>query len=231
MKPSRVQRSYEEIRQRLVEGTFPPGSRLDYSQLAVMLGVSTTPIREAVGQLASEGFVEIVPRIGAVVKQLDRHELIELYEAREAIESFVAFKAARTMSDAELSDTERHVEAMDEICRQVRGIEGPVDPKLTRAFLYEDLEFHMSVIGGAHNRQLTRLAGYSQVHHRIFSASVVVHDSALFELTNQDHRAILNALRAHDPEAAREHVVKHIHTSLEMTLRACGTGSGEWWRR
>ncbi|RYD43013.1 MAG: GntR family transcriptional regulator, partial [Verrucomicrobiaceae bacterium] len=56
------------LRTQLLDGSLPPGSRLDYKQLALQLGVSTTPVREAVAQLATEGFVELIPRLGAVVR-------------------------------------------------------------------------------------------------------------------------------------------------------------------
>lgn len=64
MTDNQAQRAYRHLRQKLLEGSVSPGSRLSYSSIGREIGVSATPVREAVGQLASEGFVELVPQLG-----------------------------------------------------------------------------------------------------------------------------------------------------------------------
>ncbi len=78
MSGNHSQRAYRHLRQKLLDGSVPPGSRLSYGSIGREIGVSATPVREAVGQLASEGFVELVPQLGAVVRTLTREEAIEL---------------------------------------------------------------------------------------------------------------------------------------------------------
>ena len=76
MTDNHSQKAYRHIRQKLLDGSVPPGSRLSYGTIGKEIGISATPVREAVGQLASEGFVELVPQLGAIVRELTREEAI-----------------------------------------------------------------------------------------------------------------------------------------------------------
>lgn len=70
-------RAYRHIRRMLLDGDVAPGARLCYGSIGREIGISATPVRAAVGQLASEGLVELVPQLGAVVRRLTRQEAIE----------------------------------------------------------------------------------------------------------------------------------------------------------
>ena len=92
------QHAYEVIRTKILSGVLKPGSRLSDELLARELGISRSPVREAISQLASEGMVDYRPRTGAYVKGPDRCELEELYEIREPLERYAARKAAAGIS-------------------------------------------------------------------------------------------------------------------------------------
>lgn len=233
MSPSRTHRSYRQIRQRLLNGEFAPGTRLDFKKLAAELGVSTTPVREAVGQLASEGLLQLVPRLGAVVPKLSREETVELYGVREAMETYAAAKAAETITPSRLAELLGFVERMEVL---VVKFSTPRKPNLEgqplRDFLAADLAFHMTIIEAAGNHRLTKLAGDSHAHARIFAAERLLHDPELLDEALRQHRAIYQALVAHDGEESRRQVGRHIQRSLERTLSAhAGEGPAErWWR-
>src|SRR5262245_15044729 len=89
-----VQRAYEHIQEAILSGHLPAGSVVSEAVLAKSLGISRTPVGEAIRQLAREGLVQQVPRYGTIVKPIDRRELIELYEMRAALESYAAARAA-----------------------------------------------------------------------------------------------------------------------------------------
>src|SRR6478735_10793417 len=97
---------YNHLRTKLLAGELPPGARLDYKKISAEMGVSTTPVREAMGKLASEGLVELVPRAGAIVRKLGAQEAVQLYGVREAIETYAAAKAAEKISEARLQQLE-----------------------------------------------------------------------------------------------------------------------------
>lgn len=233
MSSSRTHRSYREIRQRLLSGEFSPGTRLDFKKLAAELGVSTTPIREAIGQLASEGLLQLVPRLGAVVPKLSNDETIELYGVREAMETYAAAKAAETITPAQLAELHGFVERMEGLSAKFAMNRKPkLEGQPLADFLAADLAFHMTIIEAAGNRRLTKLAADSHAHARIFAAERLAHDQDLLDEALRQHRAIYEALALHDSEAARQQVALHIERSLERTLAAhAGHASADrWWR-
>lgn len=233
MSSSRTRSSYNEIRQRLLDGEFAPGTRLDFKKLAGELGVSTTPVREAIGQLASEGLVQLVPRLGAVVPQLSREETIELYGVREAMETYAASEAAETIIAPQLAELLGFVERMEAIAAKFSAGRKPkLEGQPLHEFLAADLAFHMTIIEAAGNRRLTKLAADSHAHARIFSADRIAHDQDLLEEAVRQHRAIYDALARRDADDARRQVAVHIERSLERTLAAhSGHSPAErWWR-
>jgi DNA-binding GntR family transcriptional regulator len=203
----------------LLDGTLPPGSRLDYKQLAIELGVSTTPVREAVTQLASEGFVELVPRLGAVVRSLNQNSAREFYEVREAVETFAALKAAERLSPRHLELLRRHLDIMQRLFGDVigRGATKLETPAL-HEFLDADLAFHKTILLGARNPALARTVEESHIQSRIFFADRGIHDTVRLRLACEQHAAILAALEARDGRAASEAMREHIRTSLQFTL-------------
>ena len=95
--------AYEQIYQAIIRGEVKPGDRLRETELAEQIGLSRTPIREAIRKLESDGIVEHQPRVGAMVKKLSQQEIVELYEMRIVIEQTAAQMAAKHISDAEVA--------------------------------------------------------------------------------------------------------------------------------
>ncbi len=203
----------------MLDGTLTPGSRLDYKQLALELDVSTTPVREAVTQLASEGFVELVPRLGAIVRSLNQTSAKEYYEVREAVETFATMKAAERLSPRHLELLAKHLGVMKELFRDMdeHGKEH-LDPADLFTFLDADISFHKAILLGARNTALARTVEESHIQSRIFYADRGVHDRKRISLACKQHGEILDALEKRDGVAAAEAMRNHIHTSLAFTL-------------
>lgn len=100
----------DAIRDRIVDGTYPPGERLYEETVAGELGVSRNPIREAFQVLAAEGFIEIEPRRGARVAAIDDRRAKEIFEVRAALEGLVAELAARKRTDVQVAELSSIVE-------------------------------------------------------------------------------------------------------------------------
>ena len=219
MKEPLPKKVHAALRTRLFEGTLPPGTRLDYKQLAQELGVSTTPVREAVTQLASEGFVELVPRLGAVVRSLNRTNAQELYEVREALECCAAEKASERMSLRQLDQLRENLAAMREGAESLAKAHRPkLEADSLRRFLDADLAFHQTILAGARNQTLTRTLKDSYIQNRIFLADRGSHDPYRIKVSCEQHGAILEALEKRDPAAAAKAMREHIRTSLQFTL-------------
>jgi DNA-binding GntR family transcriptional regulator len=207
------------IRAKLLDGSMPPGSRLDYKLLAKELGVSTTPVREAVTQLASEGFFELVPRLGAVVRSLNQISAREFYEVREAVETFAALKAAERLSARHLEMLRKQLDIMERHYKEVRDRGGNnLDAPELHEFLDADLAFHKTIMLGARNPALARTVEESHIQSRIFFADRGIHDLIRLRLACEQHAAILEALEKRDGRGASEAMRHHIQTSLQFTL-------------
>ena len=95
MRPTTLrQQAYLRLRERLVSGELRAGMQLSEPDLAKQLGMSRTPVREALRQMENEGLIDYAPRFGAMVRAADRDELAEMYAVREALESYAAAQAA-----------------------------------------------------------------------------------------------------------------------------------------
>jgi DNA-binding GntR family transcriptional regulator len=219
MKEPLPKKVHAALRARMFEGSLPPGTRLDYKQLAQELGVSTTPVREAVAQLASEGIVDLVPRLGAVVRSLNQITAREFYEVREAVESFAALKAAERLSPRHLELLRKHLGIMQQLYQGVIERGGSkLDPPLVHEFLDADLAFHRTILLGARNPALARTVEESHIQSRIFFADRGIHDTMRLSMACEQHATILDALERREGAEASDAMRNHIRTSLQFTL-------------
>lgn len=145
----------EEIEERIVTGVYPPGMRLDEQELAAAFGVSRTPIREALIQLASIGLVEIRPRRGATVPEMSADRLCEMFEVMAELESMCGRLAARRILPAEQS----RLQEAHQACEAARDAGKPD--------LYYQLNevFHRCIYDASHNGFLAEQA--TALHRRL----------------------------------------------------------------
>lgn len=230
MPETHAQRAYEHLRSRLINRDFVPGTRIRYGPVGKELGISATPVREAIGQLANEGFVELVPQLGAVVRQISRRELIELYEMREALEPFAAAKAAERIEPRQLAEIQQHFDKMVSLARQVRRSPGKsIGKRIVKQFEQADLAFHMLIIEATGNQAMMRAVGNSHLLAWIFSADRHGYDADVMQATCDDHQRILTALKRGNAAAARQAMAAHLRSSLEVTLAAEQEKPDRWW--
>ena len=199
-----TKRRSESLREALEEliavGELPPGTHLDETELAARFGVSRTPIREALIQLASEGVIDIRPRRGAIVAQASPARLVEMFEVMAELEAMCARLAARRMTPADhLALAEAH-----HACEAARDA---VDPD---AYYYRNETFHRTIYAASRNQFLTEEA--ERLHRRLRPyrrLQLRVRDRVATSYS--EHDAIVRALQAGDAERsaqlAREHVL------------------------
>lgn len=231
MSSNHSQRAYRHIRKKLLDGSVTPGARLSYGTIGKEIGISATPVREAVGQLASEGFVELVPQLGAVVRELTRDEAIELYELREALESYAAARAAERIGDRQLSELRENLEQSRILTEEVRKSgKAKAGKAIAKKFHALDLSFHMTIIEASRNQRMLKVVGDSHILTRIFQADRHSFSQEILDATLSEHSAIESAVRKGDGSAAREAMQRHIRNSLELTLdETDGNSSDRWW--
>jgi DNA-binding GntR family transcriptional regulator len=190
----------EEIEEMIAVGTLKPGQHLDETELATRFGVSRTPIRETLIQLASMGLVVIRPRRGAIVAELGPQQLVEMFEVMSEMEATCGRLAARRMTPEE----QKSLLAAHQACQEA------LDAHETDAYYYKNEVFHEAIYAGSHNQFLIeqtrnlyrRLRPYRRLQLRVRNRLATSYD---------EHDAVVRAIVSGDGELAarllREHVM------------------------
>jgi len=197
---------YNELRKRLVEGKLKPGQRLREVELSSMLGVSRTPVREAIKRLESEGFAAYVSRRGAVVSELTPEQAVELYAVREILEGSAANLAARYATPSE-------IEVLDELLTNHR--EAGVDPELLSRI---NRQFHQMIYRMAHNRYLLGLLSTAQ-DYMLLLRETTYYDPGRPASALEEHGEIVSAIKARDSERAEKAARKHIREAQRIRMK------------
>ncbi|MCI0538189.1 MAG: GntR family transcriptional regulator [Verrucomicrobiales bacterium] len=206
------ERAYAQLHKKLVNGDFKAGSVVSEELLARQLGMSRTPIREAIRRLRMEGFVEQVPRRGTVVRSIDRQDVEEQYEVRIALESHAAARAARQITEGDLQVLERLCNETHAITEKLRKSgKRALDARELQRLLAMDMAFHMVLIRASGNHRIMKIIGESRVLTRMFEGyGEVYHDLNVVSRADKFHRKILNAVKAKDSELTRCLMVEHL---------------------
>lgn len=203
--PPRGARVYESLRESIRSGRLPPGERLRETDIAERLGVSRTPVREALRRLQSDGLVTFAPWRGMTVAALDLAQLEELYDMREVLESAAARFAATNASDADVAWLRSLLEE-----QSAAGSEAGALERINRAF-------HDAIYRAAHNRYL--LGALSSL-----ADSLGLLKNTTFSIAGRpesglaEHRRIVDAIADRDPEAAEDAARRHIAKARDLRL-------------
>lgn len=185
----------------IISGEYQPGVRLDEHSLANRFGVSRTPVREALRQLATSGLVEVRPRRGAVVASLTAEQLAELFGAMAELEATCARLSAIGMSPVERRRIEAHHESMG-------ALVGVAD---TEEFAAANLAFHTMIYVGAHNSPLAEMT--SGLRQRLLPyRRAQFQTPGRLPRSHAEHAAVVAAIV--DADAAGAHAAMLRHVSL-----------------
>lgn len=190
---------FEYLRQSILDGKLEPGKRLMEIQLADQLGVSRTPIREAIRKLELEGLIVMVPRKGAYVADVSIKDILEVLEIRMVLEGLAGSLAAERMTDKE-------IEELTHICHGFRNCYEREDIK---GMIEKDVEFHDCIFNSTGNSKLNQIAqGLREQIYRFRVRYISRYDKAK-ELVNE-HQLLLEAIQNRDPENAYKYGMAHI---------------------
>jgi DNA-binding GntR family transcriptional regulator len=200
--------AYAVLREAIVTNALAPGTRLRADELAKQLGVSKTPVREALRKLQAEELIAVQPGSGLSVKVLSEKELFDIYYVREALEGMAARLAAENCGPMELSEL-RHVLADVDAAYAAGQIER------LRALTGK---FQLAVFHAARNERLYRLLKHLQEHMRQLSTSTLTVPGRADEVVAHC-RALVAAIGARDPEQAERIARDNRRRTLELRLQ------------
>lgn len=203
----------EALREAIINGVLEPGERLMEIQLAEEMGVSRTPVREAIRKLELEGFVVMIPRKGAYVAGVSYKDVKDVFEIRAALEGLAAGLAAEKITDDELEQLERvlHYEK---------------EPDTLEEMVQSDTDFHALLYKASRNERLTViLANLREQIQRFRTTSLAVPGRPRYAI--QEHRAIVDAVARHDVEEAQALATAHIENAVNILFEALREKSGK----
>lgn len=201
----RAERAYQQLRAAIQAGQLAPGTRLREVELAESLGLSRTPVREALSRLESEGLVVNEPNRGMMVTQLDASMVSELYVMREVLEGTAAALAARHATDVELSLLRDIVE------RDLAIADDPVRLAANNRL------FHETLHRCAHNRYLLKtLRSLHESMALLGRSTLAVPGRA--QASYEEHASLVAALEQRDPAQAEQIMRRHIQQAYKVRL-------------
>lgn len=201
--------AYERLQTLILAGEIQPGERLDERHLADLVGVSRTPLREAIARLVNLGIVAQVPYKGKYVRQLTAAEVDDLYETRKVLEVYAAQRAARRVENAE--DLKPLREVIEEGTKAYKG--GNMAD-----FESADRSFHRIIVELSGSESIRRTLEPLQLQIQFFRHLANL-DLAIAEHTIGDRLDVLEAIRAGEPDRAGEAMGQHICVVQEEVAR------------
>ncbi|WP_347221354.1 GntR family transcriptional regulator [Mycolicibacterium poriferae] len=197
----------DELREAILRGTYPPGTRLRQEELAGQYGASRVPVREALRLLASEGLVTTVANAGAWIARLSLEECVELYQVRERIEPLLL---RYSMPELSVYQIDRLAELAETMAR-TSDVE---------RFLELDREFHLGSYAGAGTTFLgptvQRLWNTTQHYRRAFTRLL---DDESNRIVHDEHHMLVAAIRERDSDDAERILLGHIRRTRRQLAR------------
>jgi DNA-binding GntR family transcriptional regulator len=186
-----------KLRQEILAGQLPYGTRLRQAEVARRFNISTTPVREAFRELATLGLVQVHPHRGAVVVEPSGEELAEIYQVRTLLEPVCTAWSAQNIADSELDRAEAVLRVMESPSGKGRSAE------LNR-------DFHIIIARGSGNKRLTEVVVNLMDLSTPYIALLFAGDSERFSHQRPEHRELLDACRERNSERAYAAALRHL---------------------
>jgi DNA-binding GntR family transcriptional regulator len=223
------ERAYEYIRKQILNGEFQPGHPLMAEHLSEKIGVSRTPVREALHDLEKEGLVTIKSRLGASVKKMDDRELIELCELRLGLEVHAAGLAALRRSESDLNEILFALESLRGLSERL--IAEPEDDMVRSEVVHADVRFHIAIITAARNNLIKKeILRLHLIHRAVVTKPKTVGKSSAADRKSElnaiqraavaDHEEIYAAIARKDPAAAKARMERHLQDAIDNIMGA-----------
>lgn len=199
----------EVLRDAIQRGILEPGERLMEIQLAEELGISRTPVREAIRKLEQEGYVIMMPRRGTYVSSMSVRDVKEIFEIRSALESLATTLATMRIEADEL----------EKLRTLLTEIEGHIERKDIEKIVATDIEFHGLLYQVSRNERLVAIISNLKEQLARFRTLSMSYPGRLKE-TLAEHRAMVEAIAEGDVDAARDAAERHMEQAEETLLKA-----------
>ncbi|WP_170066361.1 GntR family transcriptional regulator [Neomoorella humiferrea] len=203
------QKVYEQIKEAIINNTIKPGTMIQERILAEKLGVSRTPVREALRRLNSEGLIELIPGKGATVTKITIEDIREIMQVREPLECLAVKLAAERIQPQDIKYLEEMIANWD---KEINC----TDPAQInfQSLSTKDIAFHEYIVEIAGNKRLASIL--NMLRDQIRRITFLTQDNKnRIETSFPQHLKILEALKQRDPAAAEENMRQHMQSIKE----------------
>jgi len=204
---------YDRLLDDILSGALPSGAILKIADLAKTLAVSPSPAREAVLRLAAEGLVTSPTNRSATIISFTEHDVADIFQVREFLESGATRQAARSVDDSGVAEIRQAAED----CAALYG-----DPTQKKATLDLDNKFHILVAQASRNQAL--VGEIVRVNRRVRIMQWLRLDAASLKQAYDEHLAVVSALERRDPEAAAAAMAAHIRAAGKLVIEGMRAG-------
>jgi len=205
---------FEHIKEMILKGEIPAGKRMIESEIANFMGISRTPVREAVHKLEAEGFLKPLPKAGYVVRGLTLSDIEETFDIRSILESFAGYLAAIRYSDEEILPLEEKIEEFQ------RHLDRDDLKGLTRI----NTDFHELLYSLSRSPRLIKMI-HGLRDEIFFLRKVILNSGEMALLSNKDHREMIKAIKKREAKKVRRLVMEHILRGKKFVLNEIRKGN------
>lgn len=199
---------YEQLKMQILTGKIIPGTRMMEVELADEMGVSRTPVREAIRKLEKEGLVTIEPRRGAYASDISVKDMVDTLEVREDLEGLAAALAAERMSEGQIEEL-----------RQInQGYSEAIKNSDTEKIIEYDELFHKHIVSCSGNKTLIQLSETVQELALRFRY-LYYDDFSRYENMPVEHKQIIEAITSGDAERTRQTADNHVKKLKEFVIK------------
>jgi len=212
---------YERIQEKILSGAIPLGTRMAENVLSKELGVSRTPVREALNRLVGEGIAEQIPNDGVFLKRPSLKDIEEIYDLRTVLETHAVVRAAKHALPVHLEQMEKALQCLNEfLLRSDRDL--PVAQQWASLVRQCEIPFHTAIMHAADNAKLAAMTANLQVLTKTF-ANFQYNEETISDdhtrRTLEKHENIYRHIKNGDGELAAQVMREHLETGFQMALR------------
>lgn len=198
---------YRILKKEIIKGSFEPGNKVLEGKIADQMGISRTPVREAIRVLAAEGFVILSPNQGVVVRSVSAENIREVLQIHSVLEGLAARLSCEVINEEDLKELENCVNRMEKLANK----------KDSSTYSEVDLKFHELIVNICRNKRLIQMRkniSDQAQRYRIGSLSI----PRRLKESLKEHQKILEAFKTKDPKKADSTSQKHIQNALKNIL-------------
>jgi DNA-binding GntR family transcriptional regulator len=217
-RPNAAQRAYDFAKWAILNAVYPVGVFVTVSELSSEIGLSRSPVREALLRLEAEGLVEIAPGRGALVKSFSQEEIEDVLEARILVENYTAAQS--------FANREKYLPELLDVHDETKQRRRARD---TAGFTAADRRFHEIIVDGAMNTVLSEMYRSLRERQTLFTSAMVRGRTDRMGAAIAEHDAIIERLQGDDEDAFIEVVNSHLQWAIALAQSSAQDGTGPGW--